>query len=516
MKRIFVLLASCCLLACGGGSGGGTPLAAEALPLMVDSLNRSVPENDFGRGDSDAAGADGTAGDGAPIPNANITLTDNAGHSATTKSDAQGYYRLPIKGFAPPFVVRVVRSDGTVWTSPSVTPVKKRGFVTINLTGLTDYVASEVAITAGKLSSAQLDASTIAANPTSVQNAKNKLNAQISSLLLSANLDPTTFDPVTLPFKTDLTGYDKVLEGLVISNTPSTPTVFGFKGSVGGSISGLGAQTGLSLINGTETLSIPASASAFAFTNLLAVGATYDVSIKTQPAGMQCALTNGSGTMSKSNVRNVAVTCSELPSLGGTISGLGSATGLVLANGTDTIAVQSSATSFVFSNRLALGSTYNVSVKTQPNGLLCTVTNGSGTANSNVSNVAVACATPPAICTTQFGSGSGSGTQTLDFGAVSFPIKFQLSISPYGIPDRFRISQNGTEIYNSGFVYSGGPGSDYSYYGWSVKGIYDGDLSPVITLSSGAKTVTVVVDQITGQNQAGSGSSSWGYSLICQ
>ena len=51
--------------------------------------------------------------------------------------------------------------------------------------------------------------------------------------------------------------------------------------------------------------------------------------------------------------------------IGGTISGL-SASGLVLANGADTVSPAANATSFVFPTALASGASYSVTVKTQP------------------------------------------------------------------------------------------------------------------------------------------------------
>jgi hypothetical protein len=78
-------------------------------------------------------------------------------------------------------------------------------------------------------------------------------------------------------------------------------------------------------------------------------------------------------------------------SLGGTVSRL-TASGLVLANNRQTLAVNSGATSFRFGSILNSGSAYAVTVHTQPAGETCTVTGGSGTAGSaNIANVVVAC-----------------------------------------------------------------------------------------------------------------------------
>ena len=78
--------------------------------------------------------------------------------------------------------------------------------------------------------------------------------------------------------------------------------------------------------------------------------------------------------------------------LGGTITGL-TAGGLVLSAGTtpnQTVSPASSATAFTFAN--AFMGNYNVTVQTQPTGLLCTVANAAGSiGTANVTNVAVTC-----------------------------------------------------------------------------------------------------------------------------
>jgi RNase P/RNase MRP subunit p29 len=76
----------------------------------------------------------------------------------------------------------------------------------------------------------------------------------------------------------------------------------------------------------------------------------------------------------------------------GTIGGL-SSTGLVLENnGGDNLTVQMGASSFQFSATVVPGGTYDVTVASQPAGLVCTVANGSGTTDRTaITRVAVSC-----------------------------------------------------------------------------------------------------------------------------
>lgn len=77
--------------------------------------------------------------------------------------------------------------------------------------------------------------------------------------------------------------------------------------------------------------------------------------------------------------------------VGGTITGL-AATGLVLTNGADTLAVDSTATTFKFPTMVNSGGSYSVAISLQPSGEHCTLANATGTVGSaDVSNVTVTC-----------------------------------------------------------------------------------------------------------------------------
>ena len=89
-------------------------------------------------------------------------------------------------------------------------------------------------------------------------------------------------------------------------------------------------------------------------------------------------------------------------SLGGGIRGP-SNPGLVLSLGSypdQTVTPGLNATSFIFPEAIGPGATYNVTVQTQPEGLTCSVVNGSGTMrNANIDNVRVVCQAGPPSAT---------------------------------------------------------------------------------------------------------------------
>jgi uncharacterized repeat protein (TIGR03803 family) len=162
---------------------------------------------------------------------------------------------------------------------------------------------------------------------------------------------------------------------------------------LGGTITGLGENTSLVLTDGTDTLSVSAGSTGFTMPTPVAVGSSYTVTVGTQPTGLACSVSHGSGTMPASAVSTVQVSCTDQPfSLGGTISGLGANTGLVLSDGTDSLTVAANATTFIMPAKLAFGSTYAVAITGSPSGLTCSVSNGGGTMPAaNVTNVAIAC-----------------------------------------------------------------------------------------------------------------------------
>lgn len=78
-------------------------------------------------------------------------------------------------------------------------------------------------------------------------------------------------------------------------------------------------------------------------------------------------------------------------SIGGTVSGLAGGASVELQNnGGSNLRVNANG-AFTFATPVTAGASYAVTVATQPSGQNCGVTNGSGTATANVTNVTVAC-----------------------------------------------------------------------------------------------------------------------------
>lgn len=84
--------------------------------------------------------------------------------------------------------------------------------------------------------------------------------------------------------------------------------------TVGGTVRGLDVD-GLVLANGTSggTLAVPKNAVSFVFVTPVDDGATYGITVLTQPAGRVCQVNNGVGTMGEAAVSNVEVVCTPPP-----------------------------------------------------------------------------------------------------------------------------------------------------------------------------------------------------------
>jgi Galactose oxidase, central domain len=220
--------------------------------------------------------------------------------------------------------------------------------------------------------------------------------------------------------------------GLKETSTSGSSTTF----TISGSVTGL---TGSGLVlqdNGSDNLSISGTGTV-KFTFKTAVTGAYVVTVLTQPTNpaQTCTVSNGSGTAT-ADVTNVQVACSNVYTVSGTVSGL-TGSGLVLADNTsDTLAITGTGTvQFTFKGDVT--GAYNVTVQTQPTNptQTCTVTNGSGTATANVTNVQVSCASKFTVGGTVTGlTGSGlvltdNGTDTLPItgtGSVPFTFKTQV------------------------------------------------------------------------------------------
>ncbi|MCB1177020.1 MAG: hypothetical protein KDK36_05515, partial [Leptospiraceae bacterium] len=183
---------------------------------------------------------------------------------------------------------------------------------------------------------------------------------------------------------------------ITISVTCTTNTY-----TIGGTVSGLNG-TGLVLQNnGGNNKSITANGT-YSFTTSIASGSGYNVTILSNPTDVvqDCNVSNGIGAVNSANITNVNISCvTRSYTIGGTVSGL-AGSGLVLQNNSGDDKAISADGNFTFATSISDGSTYAVTVKTQPSGTTkaCAINNSSGTlSGSNVTNVIVNCISPAEV-----------------------------------------------------------------------------------------------------------------------
>jgi hypothetical protein len=171
-----------------------------------------------------------------------------------------------------------------------------------------------------------------------------------------------------------------------------------------GNVSGLQGSVVLKDTNtnpaDSDTVTVNANGS-FAFTKTITTAETYAISVMTNPTynamtgslQQTCNPSNASGTAPSVNAASVSCTTNTY-TIGGSISGLTGGTVTLQDNAGDNLNRNSNG-GFTFATRIASGSTYAVTVLTQPSiTLKCTVANGSGTVTSNnITNVSVTCMT---------------------------------------------------------------------------------------------------------------------------
>ena len=164
--------------------------------------------------------------------------------------------------------------------------------------------------------------------------------------------------------------------------------------SVGGTIAGLASGASVVLQNdGGNNTSVAANGS-FSFSKQATSGTSYAVTVLTQPTGQSCTVASSSGTVSAANVTNVQVRCVNEYTISGTVSGMSTGAHVIVQNNAgDSTTVLANGT-FSFSKETTSGTSYVVTVLTQPTGQICTVTSGSGTVSeANVTSVQVTCVT---------------------------------------------------------------------------------------------------------------------------
>jgi hypothetical protein len=163
--------------------------------------------------------------------------------------------------------------------------------------------------------------------------------------------------------------------------------------SVGGTVSGLTANSGVLLTDAAGAGVFVSSNGRFSIANAFVDGAAYDVAVATDPGtpSIRCTVSHGRGLIAGSDVDDLAIECApQAFDIGGTVSGV-DAVGLILSSRGLEIAVSKDGR-FAFPGKITNGSSYAVTIEQSPEGETCTIENNVGTVQGANVNVVVTCA----------------------------------------------------------------------------------------------------------------------------
>ena len=161
--------------------------------------------------------------------------------------------------------------------------------------------------------------------------------------------------------------------------------------SISVDVTGLLPGNSLSLQNNGGPSSAVAANGTFTFDAQVANGSPYAVSVSVQPVGQNCAVANGTGVAAGVNI-TVSVACAALSyDIIADVAGLIQNTNIVLQNNLKNDLVISRNGLANFTSAISSGSTYSVTVLTQPVGQNCIVANGTGTVRNTNVNIAINC-----------------------------------------------------------------------------------------------------------------------------
>ena len=305
----YLLFCTVALIGCGGGGGGSTAVMNAHL---YDSFGRDVLVGGGGGFNSRSSGADGSAGDGAPIANAAVVISGLTGTPVSTTTDSQGYYRADITGLTAPLLVVVTKPDGSGKRySLSMAALQPGTFVTINISGLTTQIASDIAVALGQSGPSDLTPSLLSTNPTLVASTITSTittqTTQLATVMAAAGVSTSSYNPIGTPFVANHTGYDYLLDNTVVTvpttGATTTAPLTAFNPIIGAWSLGTGPTTIITFNSDGHYMLSSASVGANAVANQVWPGleyGTYSYNTTTGDLAMACPSVDTNGTAGSS------------------------------------------------------------------------------------------------------------------------------------------------------------------------------------------------------------------------
>ena len=362
----FIFLAAISFTGCGGGGGGGTP-----PPPSAYSIGGSVS---------------GLSGSGLTLQNnggSNLPVSANGSFIFPTQVSSGSAYNVKVSSQPsnPAQMCSVANGSGTANANIS----------NISVT----CAASTTTYTIGGTVSG-LSGSGLVLQNNGGDNLPISANGGftfLTAIAAGGGYNVTVMAQPSNPSQTCMVTNGNGTANAIVTSVSVTCTTTTTTYKIGGSVSGLSGSGLVLQDNGGDSLPISTNGS-FTFATAIAAGSSYNVTVSTQPTNpaQTCTVSGGNGT-ADATVTSVSVTCttnSTTYTIGGTLSGLSSGSVVLQDNGGDNLTLTANG-AFKFATAIAAQGSYSVTVKTQPASQFCSVSNGNGTANADVTSVQVTC-----------------------------------------------------------------------------------------------------------------------------
>jgi N-acetylneuraminic acid mutarotase len=322
-----------------------------------------------------------------------IVLQDNGGDNLSFSTDASAYFATPIASGSAYHVTILSSPAGENCTvsSGSGTIASSNVLATINCTPIDYSIGGSVS---GLITGRTITLEDNGGNATPVSGpVSGSVGFTFSTGVASGSNYTVSISAQPVGQSCSLTNSSGIVAAANVTNVGVSCADIDY--NIGVSVSGLSGNGLVLEDNGGDNLSVAPSGGSTVtstFATAVASGSAYDVTVLTQPTGQICSVTAPhSGTVTGANV-TVALTCANTYTIGGTLSGLTTGSVVLADNGGNALTLSSNGT-FAFTTPLAQGTTYAVTVSTQPSGQVCTLSAASGTVGAgNVTTVRLICA----------------------------------------------------------------------------------------------------------------------------
>lgn len=235
-KRLALAIASAGLLTISGCGGGG------------GSSGSSVTLS-------------GVAASGAAFTDAIITVKDSTGATVGTSTavGADGTYTITLSaGAVAPFILTASRTsaDGAVESLTSVVSSTSGTTATVNITPVTNLIASRLTTSGDPLKlAAEMAANPSIANASAVDSKVQEVQAILDPILTATGTSGT--NPITGSFSANGAGYDRLLDSIKVSITPSSTSTTNIEIGIKQQLAEGTPPTTIQFNNQTAVASIP-------------------------------------------------------------------------------------------------------------------------------------------------------------------------------------------------------------------------------------------------------------------